>query len=80
MSSGVVWIGAFSCKYIYNWPHRLLSLVLIDRLSFVAVVQINLKNPSFAPGKKNFERVLKCLSEFVELQMDFLIAWEPPGK
>ncbi|XP_054284120.1 ribonuclease P protein subunit p40-like isoform X3 [Macrosteles quadrilineatus] len=42
------------------------------------VVKIDLKNPSFTPGKKNYERALKCLSEFAPLQMDFIIAWEPP--
>uniref|UniRef100_A0A1B6GZ19 Uncharacterized protein n=1 Tax=Cuerna arida TaxID=1464854 RepID=A0A1B6GZ19_9HEMI len=42
------------------------------------VVKIDLKNPSFTPGKKNYEWVVKCLSHHLDLQMDFLVSWEPP--
>uniref|UniRef100_A0A1B6DCK5 Uncharacterized protein n=2 Tax=Clastoptera arizonana TaxID=38151 RepID=A0A1B6DCK5_9HEMI len=41
------------------------------------IVHINLKEKTFMPGKKNYERVLKCLKEHVNMKMDFLIAWEP---
>lgn len=44
------------------------------------VVHVNLKEANFIPGKKNYERVLKCLTEHVSLTMNFLIAWEPKGE
>ncbi|XP_015108974.1 ribonuclease P protein subunit p40 isoform X2 [Diachasma alloeum] len=44
------------------------------------VVQVDLREETFTPGKKNYERVRKCLEENLEGVFDVIFIWEPPEK
>ena len=48
--------------------------------NFSPVVTIDLIAPHFKPEKKNYQRVLRSFSEFLDLQFDFLITWLPNGE
>lgn len=41
------------------------------------VVTIDLTAPHFKPEKKNYQRVLRSFTEFLDLHFDFLITWVP---
>ncbi|KAJ9584679.1 hypothetical protein L9F63_020982, partial [Diploptera punctata] len=41
-------------------------------------VRLDLKESHFTPGKKNYDRVKRCLTENVQLRMNFLVSWDPP--
>ncbi|XP_070576027.1 ribonuclease P protein subunit p40-like [Ptychodera flava] len=43
------------------------------------VIEIDLKSPVFHPGKKNYERVVWCFKDRLDLHFDFLVNWDPPG-
>ncbi|XP_011314803.1 ribonuclease P protein subunit p40 isoform X2 [Fopius arisanus] len=42
------------------------------------VVQVDLKKEAFTPGKRNYERVRKCLEENLEQVFDVIVIWEAP--
>lgn len=43
------------------------------------VVNVDLTNTHFVPGKKNYKRVEWCFTERLNLVFDFFIAWVPYG-
>lgn len=43
------------------------------------VVNVNLISPQFVPGKKNYQRVLWCFTDRLNLLFDFVLAWLPHG-
>ncbi|KDR22204.1 ribonuclease P protein subunit p40-like [Zootermopsis nevadensis] len=42
------------------------------------VVQVDLKEQYFTPGKKYYNRVQHCLKENLQLKLNLLVAWDPP--
>lgn len=42
------------------------------------VVQLDLKEQHFAPGKKFYNRVQQCLRENIQVKQNLLVAWDPP--
>lgn len=48
-------------------------------LSIFSVVTIDLKEDSFVPGKKNYERTLECLRDRLGMVFDVVLTWDPPG-
>jgi Ribonuclease P 40kDa (Rpp40) subunit len=55
-------------------------LDILNNQFYVTVVKIDLTEECFKPNKKNYERVIKCLLQNLKLEMDFIIAWNPPSK
>lgn len=43
------------------------------------VVEINLNEETFTPGKKNYERVRSCLENNLKQKFDVVLSWDPPG-
>ena len=43
------------------------------------MVTIDLTAPYFKPHKKNYQRVLRSFTEFLDLHFNFLISWVPNG-
>ncbi|XP_041376129.1 ribonuclease P protein subunit p40-like isoform X2 [Gigantopelta aegis] len=43
------------------------------------VVHVDMMADCFTPGKKNYDRVLRCLRDSVDLLFDFLVLWVPSG-
>lgn len=41
---------------------------------------IDLKEDSFLPGKKNYERVRSSLANNLREKFNVILAWDPPGK
>ncbi|BFZ12765.1 hypothetical protein BsWGS_15804 [Bradybaena similaris] len=48
-----------------------------EKISDIYVVHINLLADHFRPGKKGYNRVMWCLKDRLNLEFDFLVAWEP---
>ncbi|KAK3603401.1 hypothetical protein CHS0354_009381 [Potamilus streckersoni] len=48
-----------------------------DRKTCKYVIEINVKDPTFVPGKKLYERIKRCLTEHLNLKFDFLLTWGP---
>lgn len=42
------------------------------------VVEINLNEETFTPGKKNYERVRSCLENNLKQKFDVILSWDPP--
>jgi Ribonuclease P 40kDa (Rpp40) subunit. len=43
------------------------------------VVQLDLNEQHFTPGKKFYDRVQRQLRENTQLKFNLLMAWDPPG-
>ncbi|XP_034952377.1 ribonuclease P protein subunit p40-like [Chelonus insularis] len=50
------------------------------KLSTRYLVTIDLKEETFTPGKKKYERVKKCLTENLHQKFNVIFAWEPPDE
>ena len=44
------------------------------------VIEVDLKAAHFKPGKANYERVKRCLSERLSQDVDFVLSWTGHGK
>ncbi|KAL3860288.1 hypothetical protein ACJMK2_010429 [Sinanodonta woodiana] len=48
-----------------------------DKKTCKYVIEINVKDHTFVPGKKRYERIKRCLTEHLQLTFDFLLTWCP---
>jgi hypothetical protein len=62
------------------WYYLNFVLDILNNQFYVSVVKIDLTEECFKPNKKNYERVIKCLLQNLKLEMDFIIAWNPPSE
>ena len=67
---GIVYVPPSTCVFLFFF-FRLRDMV--------KVLTIYLREDTFVPGKKNYERARKCLEENLNDTFDVIVAWDPPG-